>query len=79
MNEKKLRRKIIAEVTALQEVIKHGISNEQTAKVADRFKKKHEQDASKTRKAALEEQVEALAKSPAAESKKACQRRQTRR
>ena len=63
MEDKKLRRKIIAEDPALPEVIKLGIANEQAAKVADRFKTKTEQEAPKTRIAALEEQVRALAKS----------------
>ena len=63
MEDKKLRRKIIAEDPGLQEVIKLGIANEQAAKVADRFKPKPEQEAPKTRIAALEEQVRALKKS----------------
>jgi hypothetical protein len=63
MADKKLCRKIIAEDPALQEVIKLGIANKQAAKVADRFKTKPEQEAPKTRIAALEEQVRALAKS----------------
>ena len=65
MEDKKLRRKIIAEDPALQEVIKLGIANEQSVKVVDRFKPKLEQEAPKTRIAALEEQVQALAKSAA--------------
>ena len=63
MENKKLRMKIIAEDPVLQEVIKLGIANEQAVKVADRFKP--EQEAAKTRIAALEEQVRALAKSAA--------------
>ena len=49
----------------MQEVIKLGIANEQSVKVVDRFKPKLEQEAPKTRIAALEEQVQALAKSAA--------------
>ena len=64
LEDKKLRRKIIAEDPGLQEVIKLGIiANEQEAKVADRFKPKLEHEAPKTRIAALEEQVRALKKS----------------
>ena len=63
MEDKKLRRKIIAEDPGLQEVIKLGIANEQAAKVADRFKPKPEHEAPKSRIAALEEQVRALKKS----------------
>ena len=62
MDDKKLRRKIIAEDPALQEVIKLGIANEQAAKTADRFKPKPEQEAPKTRIAALEERVRAVEK-----------------
>ena len=65
MEDKKLRRKIIAEDPALQEVIKLGIANEQSVKVVDRFKPKLEQEAPKTRIAALEERVRALTKSAA--------------
>ena len=63
MEDKKLRRKIIAEDPGLDEVIKLGIANEQATKVADRFKAKPEQEAPKDRIAALEDQVRALKKS----------------
>ena len=62
MEDKKLRRKIIAEDPALPDVIKLGIANEQAAKVADRFKPKQEHEKPKERIAALEEQVRALSK-----------------
>ena len=57
MEGNKLRRRVIAEDTALTEMIKLGIANEQAVKVADRFKPKLEHEAPKTRIAALEEQV----------------------
>ena len=40
MEDKKLRRKVIAEDPALTEVIKLGIANEQAVRVADRFRTK---------------------------------------
>ena len=66
MEDKKLRRKIIAEDTELEEVIKMGIANEQATKAADRFKPKAEAEAPQSRIAALEEQVRALKSSGAA-------------
>ena len=69
MEDKKLRRKIIAEDQSLEDVIKMGIANEQATKAADRFKPKPEQEAPQTRIAALEEQVRAL--KSAGSSKKA--------
>ena len=60
MEDKKLRRKVIAEDPALTEVIKLGIANEQAVRVADKFKTKPEKEAPQTRIAALEEQVRAL-------------------
>ena len=63
MEDKKLRRKIIAEDPALPAVLKLGIANEQAVKVADRFKPRHDQEKPKERIAALEEQVRALSKS----------------
>ena len=62
MDDSKLRRKIIAEDQKLSEVIKLGIANEQAVKVADRIKPKQEQEAPRSRIAALEEQVRALAR-----------------
>ena len=43
-----LRKKIIAEDPALQEVVKLGIASEQAAKAADRIKPKQEQEVLRT-------------------------------
>ena len=70
MEDKKLRRKVIAEDPALTEVIKLGIANEQAVRVADRFRTKPEKEAPQPRIAALEEQVRALSRPGATAGKK---------
>ena len=70
--DKKLRKKIIAEDTPLQEVIKLGIASEQAAKAADRIRPRQEQEQGKNRIAALEEQVRALAAGGAQKPSSSC-------
>ena len=63
MDDKKLRKKVIAEDPAMPEVIKMGIAEEQVVRVVNRFKTKPAMDDPPSRIAALEEQIRALAKS----------------
>ena len=60
MDDKKLRKKIIAEDTPLQEVIKIGVASEQAGKAADRLHGRNGDPGGSVRIAALEEQVRAL-------------------
>ena len=60
MDDRKLKKKIIAEDTSLQEVIKMGIANEQAGKAADRLHERQQVPREKDRIAELEEQIRAL-------------------
>ena len=60
MDDRKLKKKIIAEDTSLQEVIKMGIANEQAGKAADNLHERQQVPREKDRIAELEEQIRAL-------------------